>query len=240
LGIYFKKKYRGVDKIKQKIDDSVRYRVINNEKHKICRICELYFPMSNVYFYTNKTSRDSFDSYCKPCASKKSRQWEIDNPEKYKALNQTKLPSKNPIRLERLRTFRKTEESKEYMVEWRNNNKDKTKVYTTRAKKHDITKEEWNFCKDYFNNCCAYCDLHIDNHFRIYAKKLQKIDFHKEHVDHNGSDKIDNCIPSCLTCNTSKHDKELSNWYNESNKNYKVGRLQKIHKWLTEDWKNIR
>ncbi|WP_144028214.1 HNH endonuclease [Paenibacillus ferrarius] len=80
--------------------------------------------------------------------------------------------------------------------------------------------------------------LTIDNHYRKYAGKQQKIDLHREHVIHNGSNKIDNCIPSCLNCNSSKHDHDFEKWYSQRNVNYTVDRIDKIYKWLKEDWKD--
>ncbi|WP_079408776.1 hypothetical protein [Paenibacillus ferrarius] len=117
--------------------------------------------MNSINFYLNNSSKDSYDSYCKSCAKTKSRKWEIDNPEKYKALNKSKMPSKNPVRLERCREFNKKDQAKEYMSEWRNNNKDKLKIYGEQQqnKKHDITDKQWIYCKHYFQNCCAYCGL---------------------------------------------------------------------------------
>ncbi len=50
-------------------------------------------------------------------------------------------------------------------------------MYQKRKKKHRLSKQEWKSCKEYFNNECAYCGLPIEEHFRKYAGKLQKIDF---------------------------------------------------------------
>src|SRR5690606_4751018 len=124
--------------------------------------------------------------------------------------------------------------------EWRKANPDKIKRYNefrSLHKKHNITNEEWIKCKEYFNNSCAYCGLHVDEHYRKYNGKLQKIDLHKEHADHYGSNNIDNCIPSCLSCNVRKHDKDLEEWYKTESEHYTEKRLNKILKWLNEDWK---
>jgi hypothetical protein len=226
------------------VSANILYKVVDEKIYKLCSICEEYKPMNEENYSKNKTNkRDGFHPYCKPCNSRKSRQWEIDNPEKYKALNKTKLPSKNPVRLERLRTYRKTEKSKDYMTDWRNNNKDKIKTYNAyrlQHKTHEISHKEWEYCKTYFNNRCAYCGLHYNDHYRMYAGEPQKIDLHKEHVDHFGSNKIDNCVPSCLSCNSKKHNKELVSWYNEKNVNFTQYRIQRIYLWLAEDYKKIQ
>lgn len=104
-------------------------------------------------------------------------------------------------------------------------------------KTHEISNSEWLNCKRYFNNSCAYCGLHEDEHFIIYAGQPKKTDLHKEHVDHTGSNKLDNCVPSCQVCNSSKWAFELEEWYNEENPKFDMKRLNRIHKWLDDDYK---
>ncbi|OZB98091.1 HNH endonuclease [Paenibacillus sp. XY044] len=118
---------------------------------------------------------------------------------------------------------------------WLNSNKDKIQKYHDAKlmhRTHNITDEEWKKCKEYFNNSCAYCGLHIDDHYRKIRGINKKIDLHKEHVDHSGANDITNCIPSCLNCNSQKWVFELEDWYNVSNENYTYERLNKIYKWL--------
>jgi len=64
-------------------------------------------------------------------------------------------------------------------------------------------------------------------------------DFHKDHNDHNGENDLSNCIPSCKSCNSSKHDLEFEYWYKNRCKSYKEERFIKINKWLTDDYKLI-
>lgn len=99
---------------------------------------------------------------------------------------------------------------------------------------------EWQSCKDYFDNSCCYCGLHIDNHYRRYNGKLRKEDLHKDHADHFGVNDLSNCIPACHSCNLHKWEFELKNWYNENNPNYTEERLDKITKWLEGDWEQFK
>ena len=97
--------------------------------------------------------------------------------------------------------------------------------------RHRITNEEWESCKDYFNNECAYCGESLKN----YYNKKQK-DFIKEHFINDGSGRLDNCVPACNSCNNSKRNKDFDKWY--KNKDYySLDRDIKIHKWLNEDYK---
>jgi hypothetical protein len=117
--------------------------------------------------------------------------------------------------------------------EWRQNNPDRIREYNkdrTMNKKHEITDQEWFDCLDFFNNSCAYCGLTEQKQIELFGEQ-----FHKEHVIHNGSNYIDNCVPSCTSCNTSKHDSEFNEWYNKNNPNFTQKRLNKIIKWMTEE-----
>ncbi|WP_412729342.1 HNH endonuclease [Cytobacillus praedii] len=90
---------------------------------------------------------------------------------------------------------------------------------------------EWVACKNYFNDSCAYCGLHIDEHFEEFNQ-----DLHRDHVNHEGANDLSNCIPACKRCNGSKWKFELVEWYSEKNENYSIERLGRIHKWLNEDY----
>ena len=108
--------------------------------------------------------------------------------------------------------------------------------YRIMNKKHNISNEEWELCKQYFNHQCAYCGLNIEEHYIKFNGKIQLGDFHKEHFDHNGSNELDNCVPSCKECNSSKGDKEFEYWYKIHPK-FTYERLNKISKWLDKDYK---
>lgn len=66
---------------------------------------------------------------------------------------------------------------------------------------------------------------------------IYKQDLHREHVDHDGSNKLDNCAPSCRSCNSSKYNKEIDDWYNESNEYFTIERLQRLNSWRDSDHK---
>jgi len=122
----------------------------------------------------------------------------------------------------------------EYEKSYRLENPDKILKYMKdrRNKTHEITTKEWKICKEYFNNTCAYCGMTENEHRNKFGT-----DLHKEHVDSKGSILLDNCVPSCESCNYRKWKHELNNWYNENNNNYTTERINKIIKWITEDYK---
>lgn len=216
------------------------HKEIDGIDHKLCNICNEYKPANTEHFYYNeKNGIDFLSSRCISCEKKVSRQWQIDNPERYYITNKRKDTKLKKI-------LYKRELSKQRRLDgrhqaWLDKNPDKVKQYSQdryHNKIHKITKSEWLACKEFFNNRCAYCGLSIDEHYRIYAGKPQKIDLHKEHKNHNGSNGLDNCIPSCQSCNDKKWKFEFEDWYNESNPNFTQERLDKINQWLDVEYKN--
>lgn len=212
------------------------HKLIDGKDHKICRNCKEWLP-SKEHFY-KKNNFDGFDTNCKKCTSIKAGKWAKENRE-------SKLASDRKYQAKPERRKYTKEKMKEYVNEgrykkWQQNNKDKIKNYNKQRemnKKHDISKKEWEKCKEYFNYKCAYCNLPIEEHFNVFRGELRLTDFHKEHVDYHGSNDLSNCVPSCKKCNSSKHTSKLEDWYNSGSKIYSKRRLNKICKWLNGDYK---
>lgn len=205
---------------------------------KHCNKCGNDYPKTEEYFYKQKTRHGTITlkSECKKCTKKAYKEWRKNNPDKVK--ENCKRQSSKKERKIYVRRYAKEQRENGYQKKYQQNNPDKMKIYNQRRqhKKHKITKQEWLACKNYFNNECAYCGLSIENHFRKFKGKLQKIDFHKEHVNHFGADDLSNCVPSCMSCNSHKWEFLLKEWYNKDNINFTKERLDKIYKWISNDY----
>ena len=224
-------------KMKHPYENNHKY--INGVEHKICTRCNNLLPMNVEWFYKNKSSPDSFNSYCKKCTIKKSVQWQNDNYDRYQEWfteRNKKFGNDYYKDIKRKWNSENKDHLFEYKRQWDNTNQDKLKEYRERygTKKHKISKKEWARCKEYFNYCCAYCGMPEDEHKRQYNQQL-----HKEHVIPEGRDDIKNCVPSCRTCNSSKHIYTLNSWYNESNPIYDKERYMNIYYWIRYNCKNI-
>ncbi len=229
-----------LEKRQKKWNDT--HRVIDEIDYKQCSICHEWLPCNTEYYYVNKANGiDGFNPYCKECTKKKAVQWQQDNYERYQEwFTERNSIYGNDYYKDVKRKW--TKENRDYLnekkKEWNNNNPDKLKQYNqTRIqhKKHKISKKEWIACKEYFDNSCAYCGLHQDKHYRIWNGKPKKIDLHKEHVDDNGANDLSNCVPSCQSCNSSKHTFDFKSWYSEY-EYFNEERLHKIYDWLSEDY----
>lgn len=83
-----------------------------------------------------------------------------------------------------------------------------------------LTYEEWEECKAYFDHKCAYCGE---------DKKLTYDHFIP--FSNGGSFKVDNIIPACSTCNSSKSNKSFEQWF-KSKKFYCADRESRIKKYM--------
>jgi hypothetical protein len=82
----------------------------------------------------------------------------------------------------------------------------------------------------------------VKDHFVRRNEVWKWMDLHKEHVDDEGSIYLDNCVPCCQSCNSSKGNFKLEDWYNANSNRLAEGifsaeRLNKIYKWINEDYK---
>jgi hypothetical protein len=221
------------------------HKTINNMLHKKCSKHNEYFPeesewmpCTEEYFYKNKSNKaDGLNTYCKKCNIKKSSIFMYANFDKHReSVNRN---NSKPERKEQLKYNSINRRLNGKYLEWQRNNPEKVKEYSKEReqnKKHKINEYEWLLCKEYFNNCCAYCGLPVEQHYYTRKGITKQGDFHKEHVDHLGSNDLSNCVPACKSCNTSKHTATLDEWYNENNPNFTYYRLNKILKWLNEDY----
>lgn len=115
--------------------------------------------------------------------------------------------------------------------EYRKNNPNKIKELRVvsenkrRYRKDNLEKsftvKEWNNCKKYFNNECAYCGRAMNNLTQDHFVPLSK----------GGVYSKNNIIPSCRSCNSHKHNKDFYEWY-ETYIYYSKERVFKIEEYF--------
>lgn len=220
------------------------HKTVDDIEYKLCSDCNDWHPMTEKHFYKNKSSKDGFNPYCKEATKKRSRGWAVDNKQQNKETRAGWYQENKERLLEKQKLLdEKNKEQKEiYSQQYRKSEHGKKKYHEYGInrriqKKHEISDYEWLKCKEYFNNSCAYCSLHVDNHYKKYAGVLKLIDLNKEHVDDEGANDLSNCVPSCHSCNSKKRTKDFDEWYSESNKNYTKKRYNKVIQWLENDYK---
>lgn len=140
-------------------------------------------------------------------------------------------------------------QNKELWRKWRNQNKDrynenmrryaqnnrgKYVIYHQRRKtrrlslEDNFTEKMWERCKTAFNDCCAYCGNQTKlshDHFIALSK--------------GGEYTMNNIVPACKNCNSSKRDADFFEWY-PKHKHYSKEREQRIIKHLNYKQVNIQ
>jgi len=162
---------------------------------------------------------------------------------KYRDSNKPKLKLYRDTHREitKIRMTKYYEENKDQLIENRKQNREAINLNTKtwrlanpikdrwyrqkrRSLKNNLlatfTTKDWQETKLKFNNCCAYCGkekLLTQEHFIALSK--------------NGEYTVDNIIPSCQSCNSSKGNKDFFTWY-LSFKYYSVVRQNHILEFL--------
>lgn len=204
---------------------------------KVCKVCNEEKHYGEYYLQRKTDSKGNDYIYCptrcRECDIKINYQRNLDNIEETRKY-QREWAADNPDRQEGLRIRNEKYRKEGKQKKWRQNNTDKTKGYNQkrRTMKHEFGEKEWLSCKTYFNNACAYCGMTYEEHKSKYNK-----DLHREHVDCEGSNKLDNCVPACIPCNTKKRKRSLEEWYNNDNPRFNAVSLRKIGNWLNGDYK---
>lgn len=203
-----------------------------NYETKKCSICGEMKELSCFYTQQKYSKvRGNWTYYnpeCKECTKNKATMWRKDEKNRDSFLASQKKRNKRFTK--EMRENGKRRRLNGDHKRWQILNKDKVKLYNfyrIANKTHDITDAEWQLCKEFFNNSCAYCGISEKE-----AKRITNNCLHREHVDHQGSNGIENCVPACKTCNSRKWTFALSEWYTKENEIYDTRREEKIREWM--------
>lgn len=202
---------------------------------KQCKICKETKPLDEYYSIEKTNSKGKeytyFFPHCKKCNIEKAKNSNFDKELHKELCRQWRNRPENRGSIRKhLNKYR----DKGGQLEWQRNNKDKIQEYANQHQSHEITTKEWESCLKYFNYSCAYCGISQED-----AKEKYNNYFHKEHVNHKGSNDLSNCVPACKSCNSKKWTYELEEWYKTGNPNYQKRRLNKILKWTNKEYKRF-
>jgi 5-methylcytosine-specific restriction endonuclease McrA len=167
------------------------------EGYKYCNKCDMEYPNTSEYFKPDKESRGGLTKTCRKCLKRQNKRYYLDNIDKIREYS-----------LKRFQDPEVKRQHREAMRKWEERHPDKIHSYRHKRRALEkqlpitLTIDDWDRCKDYFDHKCAYCgknkDLTMD-HFIPISKM--------------GELSINNAIPSCKSCNSSKNDKDFFEWY---------------------------
>jgi hypothetical protein len=183
------------------------------ENHKLCLLCFVELPKNEEYYFKSSQKSDGLEVYCKKCQGIEYGVVYLNKV--YKDL----IP-----------------EDKKYCYECKRllgndlfaNSKDKSdgkaslcidcqRIFSHKRRENKLnnnyTNNNWQIAKQYWTDNigkihCAYCNEITDNPTLEHVIPFSK----------GGQFTIDNIIPVCQSCNSSKRDKDLEDYYNYSEK----------------------
>lgn len=168
---------------------------------KQCSKCLVIKPRTD--FYRLKRSFDGLDSWCRECCKERSREY-ASNPERRRKACEyaKKYRERHPNR------------RKESRRRYKESHRDKIRADKALRKAikrgayggEKITGEQLREIADRQGNKCVYCDEEIE----------LTID-HIVAIDSGGKHLLDNIALACLSCNSSKSNKDLLRWLFENN-----------------------
>ena len=202
-----------------------------NIKYKVCSKCETKKELNAENFGKAKTNKDGYRGQCKECVKAYNKQYAKDNKEEIARYQKQHYEENKEYYSEYKKQY--YEENKEYYSEYKKQyyqseqgRKNIIKSKQNRRARinslpNTLTTEQYNENLDHFDYKCAYCECKLtpDNHHMEHVYPISRGVY--------GTTK-ENCIPSCDSCNSSKHAKTLAEWYVWTD-DYTFERLLKIH-----------
>ena len=169
---------------------------------KKCSKCGRWLVASTVNFYRMKPGKYGLGSQCKECRKKYDKQWHQDNRDRI------------------------AEQKKQYHQSPQGQASAFNRHHKRRIQEEQqgigITKDQWLELMSFFDWRCAYSGETL-------TKDNRSVD-HIVPLNSNGDNMIWNCVPMLRSLNSSKHDKDMLEWYKEQNF-YSEARLAKIYEW---------
>lgn len=158
--------------------NAYRANSISVPTEKCCSVCKEVKP-SDDFYRTNK-HLDGLYSRCKDCHNERAAPGQA----KYRTVNQERVQG--------------------WLREWNRTNQEARRVinHRRRAAKHAVesnfTRKQWAALKEAYEHCCAYC-----------GKPSQRLTIdHVIPLSKGGPHTIQNIVPACNPCNSSKKDRE--------------------------------
>lgn len=215
---------------------------INNIVERFCIQCEEWKEENTDNFYMmNKSYPErGYQSKCKECIIKNNDKNRTEKYDDYYRDYNKELYLRNPdkfIETDRQHRLLNPEVHKLKDKKWREANPEKCREYSRQHRNHDISENEWRACLKIFKNKCAYCGLPFEQHIVQRKGKYITMKLHKDHVDDEGYNDLRNAVPSCQSCNSSKHEDSLDDWY-KLRDFFTEDRYNKIIWWIEEGYKD--
>lgn len=176
--------------------------------YRVCWTCGQTYPETREFFvWSNK---QGVGRRCRPCANRVNK--ETRDPEKARLYEQRRDKERNKQRAAEYRA-KYPEKVRESMRRSQQKHPETFRLGTQRrrARKRQLpdtfTREDWAQCLEWWNGCCAYCGTQQGFWTKITADHFIPLS-----ADCSPGTVRENMIPACLSCNSSKHTRDATEW----------------------------
>ena len=204
----------------------------NSERYYLGKLCFNNHGWNNTEASLRRISSKS----CLECERANSRKYRANNPEKSQKSVQKYREANPEVAIKASELARISGKSAENAKRWRDNHPEHLQVHAKRERlrrfkkrasnQEGYTMEQLRARFSEFNNCCAYCkseeNLTVDHFIAI---------------KNDGSDCLENLVPACSFCNSSKGSSGALEWY-QKKKFYSQEQWDFILSILMKDGKN--
>lgn len=179
-------------------------------KTKKCSKCGEY-KLANVEYYgKDKKNKDGLRGLCRACYSEQQKKYYNENKKKILNYKKQYYLDNTDEMSERSRIYREknAEKVRAYKRQYKKENRDLFNGYKhkRRAQKrmlpNTLNATQWKRAKRHFEKSCAYCGVKealTRDHFIPLSK--------------GGGFTRENIVPACISCNSSKGDRDFFEWY---------------------------
>lgn len=203
---------------------------------KKCSKCGEILHISR--FHKDKNGKYKTRPDCKECSRKYQKEYNKNNKEKISKRQKIWYEENKDDILKRSKErYEKNKDSilekqKEYNKKWAKNNPEKILNRNNKRRNKEenqgngITKEQWLEMMNFFDWKCAYSGEKMKNDKSTHGRTID----HIIALDNGGENEPWNIIPMKKGYNTSKHTKNMLEWYLEQ-PFFSIERLTKIYEW---------
>ena len=186
---------------------------------KVCTKCGRILVANEMNFFKKKTGKWGLSAECKECRKERNKKYQQSDKGKkaYKKANKKYQQSDKGKKSQKERN-RKYNENNPH-VAFNNNIKHKHGLNS------NITKEQYYEILEYFGYKCAYCGCDLDENNLTLDHVIP--------LSLGGAVDPWCLVPSCRSCNSSKHASEMLLWLNtkEMIDIEKLEKIEKIYSW---------
>jgi len=172
--------------------------------HKFCSSCHKELPATDDYFFNGGKDSNGLTSQCKKCQSGSDYGTQRPNYQREDGLWKC-VPCGVVYERTEENFYSRGDSLMVYCKDCHTQKCNQNRRELENAVENTLTQKEWGEIAKSWNGSCAYCSDKPDTLERDHVNALSS----------GGGTRKENIVPACPTCNRSKGNKDIDEWYTE-------------------------